>query len=85
MVSMPCTELFDAQDRAYRDTVLPPSVRSRVAVEAGHGDYWYKYVGIDGAVVAMSTFGASAPAAALYDYFGITEQKVIEAVETLLA
>src|SRR5690606_16455006 len=55
VVSMPATEIFDAQDRAYRDTVLPPSVRTRVAVEAAHVDFWRKYVGLDGDVVGMTT------------------------------
>jgi len=83
-VSMPCTEVFDAQDKAYRDTVLPPAVRARVAVEAGHVDFWQKYVGLDGAVVGMTGFGASAPAGDLYKYFGITEDKVVAALETVL-
>src|SRR5690606_27860136 len=84
VVSMPCTEVFDAQDKAYRDTVLPPAVRARVAVEAGHVDFWQKYVGLDGAVVGMTGFGASAPAGDLYKYFGITEDKVVAALETVL-
>jgi transketolase len=84
VVSMPCTALFDAQDKAYRDSVLPPSVRARVAVEAAHVDFWYKYVGLDGAVIGMNSFGASAPAKDLYNYFGITEDAVVAAVEALL-
>ena len=85
VVSMPCTELFDAQDRAWRDTVLPPSVRARVAVEAAHADCWRKYVGLDGDVVGMTTFGASAPAGALFKYFGFTEDNLVARVEALLA
>jgi transketolase len=84
VVSMPCTAVFDAQDKAYRDSVLPPSVRARVAVEAAHVDFWYKYVGLDGAVVGMTSFGASAPAKDLYNHFGITEDNVVAAVESLL-
>jgi len=85
VVSMPCTEIFDAQDKSYKDGVLPPAVRSRVAVEAGHVDFWNKYVGLDGAIIGMSSFGASAPAKDLYNYFGITEDAVVSAVENLLA
>ena len=84
VVSMPCTELFDAQDRDYRDAVLPPDVRTRVAVEAAHVDFWHKYVGLDGAVVGMTSFGASAPAKDLFNHFGFTEEKVVQAVEQLL-
>jgi len=85
VVSMPCTELFDAQDRAWRDTVLPPSVRARVAVEAAHADFWRKYVGLDGDVVGMTSFGASAPAGELFTYFGFTEANLVARVEALLA
>ena len=85
VVSMPCTELFDAQDRDYRDSVLPPAVRARVAVEAAHADFWRKYVGLDGDVVGMTTFGASAPASELFKYFGFTEDNVVARVEALLA
>ncbi|MCK9563498.1 MAG: transketolase [Bacteroidales bacterium] len=85
VVSMPCTELFDAQDRDYRDSVLPPAVRARVAVEAAHADFWYKYVGLDGAVVGMTSFGASAPAGELFTYFGFTTDNVVTRVEALLS
>ncbi|KJS05163.1 MAG: transketolase [Gammaproteobacteria bacterium BRH_c0] len=84
VVSMPATEIFDAQDRAYRDSVLPPSVRTRVAVEAAHVDFWRKYVGLDGDVVGMTTFGASAPAKDLFKHFGITEENLLARVEALL-
>jgi transketolase len=84
VVSMPCAELFDAQDSAYRDSVLPPEVRVRVAVEAGHRDYWYKYVGLDGRVVGMSTFGESAPGDQLMKQFGFTVENVVEAVKAVL-
>ncbi|HEY8384734.1 MAG TPA: transketolase, partial [Porticoccaceae bacterium] len=85
LVSMPCTERFDAQPRDYRDSVLPPAVRARVAVEAGHADFWYKYVGLDGDVVGMTSFGASAPANELFKYFGFTTDNVVARVEALLS
>ncbi|WP_461520971.1 transketolase [Porticoccus sp.] len=84
VVSMPCAEVFDAQDSAYRDSVLPPQVRVRIAVEAGHKDYWYKYVGLDGRVVGMSTFGESAPGDQLMKQFGFTVENVVEAVNAVL-
>ncbi len=83
VVSMPSTDVFDRQDAAYRESVLPDAVRRRVAVEAGIADYWRKYVGLDGAVIGMSTFGASAPADALYRHFGITVDAVVEAARSL--
>ncbi|HEY8568908.1 transketolase [Microbulbifer sp.] len=84
VVSMPCAEAFSAQSADYRESVLPSSVRARVAVEAGHKDYWFKFVGFDGAIVGMDTFGESAPAGDLMKHFGITTDKVAEAVEGLL-
>ncbi|MFV8783438.1 transketolase [Microbulbifer sp. SA54] len=84
VVSMPCAEAFSAQSADYRESVLPSSVRARVAVEAAHKDYWYKFVGFDGAIVGMETFGESAPAGDLMKEFGITAEKVAEAVEGLL-
>jgi transketolase len=83
VVSMPSTSVFDKQDADYRESVLPRSVTKRVAVEAAHVDFWHKYVGFDGAVVGMSTFGESAPGAALLKYFGITSEAVVEAVKSL--
>ncbi|KAF1691971.1 transketolase [Pseudoxanthomonas koreensis] len=83
VVSMPSTEVFDRQDAAYRESVLPNAVRRRVAVEAGVSDFWRKYVGLDGAVVGLDRFGASAPAGDLYRYFGITTDKVVEAAKAL--
>ena len=62
VVSMPCTEIFETQDAAYRESVLPSDVLARVAVEALHAEYGYKYVGLDGRIVGMTTFGESAPA-----------------------
>ncbi|AKC86076.1 transketolase [Pseudoxanthomonas suwonensis] len=83
VVSMPSTDVFDRQDAAYRESVLPKSVRKRVAVEAGVTGFWHKYVGLDGAVVGLDRFGASAPAGDLYKYFGITADKVVEAAKAL--
>ncbi len=83
VVSMPSTDVFDRQPAEYREAVLPKAVRKRVAVEAATTDFWRKYVGLDGAVVGMESFGASAPADALYKHFGITVEKVVEAVKSL--
>jgi transketolase len=84
VVSMPCAELFSAQDAAYREAVLPAAVSARVAVEALHKDYWYKFVGLNGAVIGMETFGESAPAGDLMKHFNITTEAVVEAVSGLL-
>ena len=84
VVSMPCTEIFEAQDAAYRESVLPSDVFARVAVEALHADYWYKYVGLDGRIVGMTTFGESAPAGDLFKEFGFTVDNVVAAVEEVL-
>jgi transketolase len=83
VVSMPCANLFDRQPQDYRDRVLPPSCRKRVAVEAGVTDYWRKYVGLDGAVIGIDRYGASAPAEALFRYFGFTVDEVVTAVKRL--
>ena len=84
VVSMPSTNIFDAQDAAYRESVLPAAVSARVAVEAAVTDSWYKYVGLNGAVVGIDRFGESAPAGELFEYFGFTVDKVVEAVESVL-
>lgn len=84
VVSMPCPEIFVKQSDSYRHDVLPDNIRARVAVEAAHVDYWYKFVGLDGKVVGMTTFGESAPAKDLFEYFGITSDKVVEAVKSLV-
>lgn len=84
VVSFPCWELFDAQDAAYRESVLPKAVRRRVAVEAGLTQGWERYTGLDGAVIGMHTFGASAPAEVLYEKFGITTDAVLAAARNLL-
>lgn len=83
VVSMPSVDAFMAQDDAYRQKVLPNEVRARVAVEASHADYWYKFVGLDGKVIGMTSFGESAPIKDLYQHFGITVDAVVEAVNSL--
>jgi transketolase len=85
VVSMPSTDVFDAQDAAYRESVLPAAVTARVAVEALIADYWYKYVGFGGKIVGMRSFGESAPAGALFKHFGFTTENVVKAVEDVLA
>jgi transketolase len=84
VVSMPNTEVFDAQEAAYREEVLPTAVRRRVAIEAGTADYWRKYVGLEGRVIGLHTFGESAPAEAVFKYFGFTVDHVIQVIENLL-
>ena len=84
LVSMPSTDVFDAQDDAYREAVLPAAVRKRVAVEAAHVDYWYKYVGLDGKVVGMSSFGESAPGKEVMAYFGFTTENIVGEINSLL-
>lgn len=78
LVSMPCVDVFEAQDAAYRESVLPAKVRARLAVEAAAADYWYKFVGLDGAVIGMRSFGESAPGPVLLQEFGFTAQNVTE-------
>jgi transketolase len=84
VVSMPCTSVFDAQDAAWRDAVLPPGVTARVAIEAGVPDGWWRHVGAGGRVIGISRFGASAPAKDLFREFGFTSAAVVEAAESLL-
>lgn len=84
VVSMPCTSVFDAQDAGYKQSVLPLQVSARIAIEAAHADYWYKYVGLEGRVIGMTTFGESAPAAALFEEFGFTLDNVLGTAEELL-
>ena len=83
VVSMPCTSLFDRQDQAYKDNVLLNGVK-RVAVEAGTADFWCKYVGLEGAVVGMTTFGESAPAGDLFNHFGFTVDNVVKTVKNVI-
>lgn len=84
VVSVPCMELFDKQSKEYKETVLPNAVRARVAIEAGTPDCWYKYVGLDGKVIGMTTFGASAPFSDLLNKFGFTVENVVSKVKEVL-
>lgn len=84
VVSMPSTSVFDQQDAGYKQSVLPVQVAARIAIEAAHADYWYKYVGLEGRVIGMTTFGESAPAAALFEHFGFTVENVLEVAAELL-
>ena len=83
VVSMPCTDVFEEQSAQYKESVLPAAVTRRVAVEAGIADYWYKYVGLNGAVVGMTTFGESAPAGELFEYFGFTVENIVNKANEL--
>lgn len=85
VVSLPSTDIFDAQDEQYRESVLPSDVSARVAVEAGIADYWYKYVGLKGAIVGMTGYGESAPADKLFPYFGFTVENVVEKAKRVLS
>ncbi|WP_456309082.1 transketolase [Serratia proteamaculans] len=84
VVSMPSTDAFDKQDAAYREAVLPKAVSARVAIEAGIADYWFKYVGLNGAIVGMTSFGESAPAEKLFELFGFTVDNVVAKAKGLL-
>ncbi|MFQ5935536.1 MAG: transketolase [Acidiferrobacterales bacterium] len=84
VVSMPCTQVFDAQDESYRASVLPTEISVRVAVEAGVSDYWFKYVGQQGAVVGIDRFGESAPGGSVMKFFGFTAENVAQSVEKVL-
>jgi transketolase len=83
VVSMPASTVFDRQDAAYRESVLPSAVRKRLAIEAGVSDFWRKYVGLDGKVIGVDTFGISAPYQKLFEHFGFTVRNVIETVQSL--
>ena len=85
VVSMPCAEIFAAQEADYKQSVLPIEVGARLAIEAGHEDYWYKFVGLDGRIVGISTFGESAPIKDLMEHFGFTVDNIIATAEELLA
>ncbi|OBU13898.1 transketolase [Photobacterium aquimaris] len=85
LVSMPATDLFDKQDAAYRESVLPSDVTARIAIEAGIADYWYKYVGLNGRIIGMTTFGESAPAEELFKMFGFTVENIVNTANELLA
>ena len=81
---MPATDVFDKQDEAYKEAVLPADVVARIAIEAGIADYWYKYVGLNGKVIGMTTFGESAPAEQLFEMFGFTVENVVNNALALL-
>ncbi|ELR65956.1 Transketolase [Photobacterium marinum] len=85
VVSMPATDLFDKQDAAYREAVLPSDVTARIAIEAGIADFWYKYVGFGGRIIGMTTFGESAPAGELFKMFGFTTENVVNTAKELLS
>ncbi|WP_341780571.1 transketolase [Ectopseudomonas mendocina] len=84
VVSMPSTSVFDQQDAAYKQAVLPLQVGARIAIEASHADYWYKYVGLEGRIIGMTSFGESAPAPALFEHFGFTVENIVATAEELL-
>ncbi|WP_328716937.1 transketolase [Halomonas elongata] len=84
VVSMPATDVFDAQDAEYRQRVLPAEIGNRLVIEAGHPDLWYKYVGLEGRVIGMTTFGESAPAGDLFKHFGFTVDNVVDEAEQML-
>ena len=84
VISMPSTDVFDAQDEAYRESVLPAGVAARVAIEAGVTDGWWRYVGTSGRVVGLDRFGESAPAGELFDHFGFTTENVVAVAKDLL-
>ena len=83
VVSVPSTDIFDAQDAAYKEEILPHSVRRRVAIEMAASQSWYKYVGLDGAVIGIDKFGASAPAAKVLKEYGFTVDHIAEVVKNL--
>ncbi len=85
VVSMPATDTFDKQDAAYRESVLPSDVTARIAIEAGIADFWYKYVGFDGRIIGMTSFGESAPADQLFEMFGFTVENAVNTAKELLA
>jgi transketolase len=84
VVSMPCTDVYDQQDEAYKESVLPNACRNRLSVEAGVTEYWRKYIGLDGAALGVDTFGESAPAKEVYKHFGLTEENLIKTVNELI-
>ncbi len=84
VVSMPCTDLFDAQSEDYRHSVLPPSVTARMAIEAGKSDLWWRYVGMEGMVVGLDRYGESAPGKAVFEHFGFTAEAIAEQAAKLL-
>lgn len=84
VVSMPCGERFLAQDSAYKDQILPNKIRTRLAIEAASSAYWYQFVGLDGAVIGLDSFGVSAPAAKAYNFFGFTVDNIVKTLDSLM-
>jgi transketolase len=84
VVSMPCCEIFKAQDKKYQATVLPPAIKKRVAIEAAASNYWYEYVGSEGRVIGIDQFGASAPAKIVFEKFGFTTEHIVQVVHEIL-
>ena len=84
VVSMPCMEVFDAQNQDYKEQVLPNNVRARIAVEAGSSYSWHKYVGLDGKVLGVDNFGASAPSNLLFELYGLTAQNVLKTAKEII-
>jgi transketolase len=85
VISMPSWELFEQQPESYRHQIMPPNLRKRIAVEAGATLGWYKYTGLDGTIIGLDHFGASAPAEELFEKFGLTPEAVVTAAENLMA
>ena len=84
LVSMPCCEVFEAQDDAYKEQVLPAAVTKRIAIEAGHSAIWYRYVGLEGKVIGIDRFGESAPGGDLFKFFGFTTENIVETANKLI-
>ena len=84
VVSMPCVEVFELQPRAYKDRVLPPNVTKRIAIEAAHTNFWHKYIGSEGVIIGIDSFGASAPGKQLFERYGFTSENIEEAVEGII-
>ena len=85
MVSIPCWDLFDAQPQSYKDTVLPPDVKARVSVEAGSDSGWERYVGLDGAIIGLNRFGASARGEIVMHELGFTPEHIVKVAKSVLA
>jgi len=84
VVSMPSADVFEAQDQAYRDSVLPPANRHRLAVESAHADYWWKWVGLDGQVIGMTRFGESGPGGEVLKHFGFTAENIVDVARSMI-
>jgi len=84
VVSMPSADVFEAQDQAYRDSVLPPTNRHRLAVESAHADYWWKWVGLDGRVIGMTSFGESGPGGEVLQHFGFTAENIVDVARSMI-